>query len=138
MIDIKSAFCVLPKKSDKKHTKKQRSKLGMYQVLTNQLVLCNCAYIVFGKPHYFMNAHPLQLLDPPCFDCTLLVHITTTPTIRHSTIISATLPSVLPKTVAMTVVLYIGARGGKVFRVKYIQTGCTRVVNMIENVAVSY
>ena len=85
-----------------------------------------------------MNAHPLRLLDPPCFDCTLLVHITTTPTIRHSTIISATLPSVLPKTVAMTVVLDIGARWGTEFRVKYNQTECTRVVNMIENVVVSY
>ena len=101
-------------------------------------VLCNCAYIVFGKPHYFMNAHPLQLLDPPCFDCTLLVHITTTPTIRHSIIMSATPPSVLPTTVATTVVLDIDARGGKEFRVKYTHTGCTRVVNMIENVAVSY
>ena len=85
-----------------------------------------------------MNAHPLQLLDPPCFDCTLLVHITTIPTIRHSTIISATPPSILPKTVATTVVLDIGARGGKEFRVEYTHTRCTRVVNMIENVAVSY
>ena len=105
----------------------------MYQVLTINLYYV----IVFGKPHYFMNAHPLRSLDPPCFDCTLLVHITTTPTIRHSTI-SATPPSILPKTVAMTVVLDIGARGGTEFRVKYIQTECTRVVNMIENVAVSY
>ena len=115
----------------------------MFQVrhvpsIDNQLVLCNCAYIVFGKSHNFMNAHPLPLPDPPCFDCTLLVHITTTPTIRHSTIISTTPPSILPKTVATTVVLDIGARGGTEFRVKYIQTECTRVVNMIENVAVSY
>ena len=51
---------------------------------------------------------------------------------------SATPPSVLPTTVAMTVVLDMDARGGKEFRVKYTHTGCTRVVNMIENVVVSY
>ena len=135
---MKSAFCVLPKKTQQKTHKKATFQVRHVPSIDNQLVLCNCAYIVFGKPHYFMTAHPLRSLDPPCFDFTLLVHITTTPTIRHSTIISATPPSILPTTVATTVVLDIGARGGTEFRVKYIQTECTRVVNMIENVAVSY
>ena len=132
-------MCVAKKffKKPKKH-KKATFQVRHVPSIDNQLVLRNCAYIVFGKPHYFMNAHPLRLLDPPCFDFTLLVHITTTPTIRHSTIISATLPSILPKTVAITVVLDIGARGGTEFRVKYIQTECSGVVNIIENVVVSY
>ena len=139
MIDVKSAFCVLQKNKTKKHThKKATFQVRHVPSIDNQLVLCNCAYIVFGKPHYFMNAHPLRSLDPPCFDCTLLVHITTTPKIRHSTIISATLPSILPTTVVIMVVLDIGARGGTEFRVKYIQTECSGVVNIIENAVVSY
>ena len=128
----KCFLCVAKNKNKTKHThKKATFQVRHVPSIDNQLVLCNCAYIVFGKPHYFMNAHPLRSLDPPCFDCTLLVHITTTPKIRHSTIISATLPSILPTIVAIMVVLDIGARGGTEFRVKYIQTECTKVVNMI-------
>ena len=73
-------------------------------------VVHDCAYIrLFGKPHYFMNACPLHPFYPPCFDCILLVHITTTPTIRHSMIISAMPPSILTKTIAITAVLDVGA-----------------------------
>ena len=82
-------------------------------------VVHDCAYIrFFGKPHYFMNACLLQPLDPPRFDCTLLTSITTTPTIRPSTIISAMLPSILTTTVAMTAALDIGAGEGTEFRAK--------------------
>ena len=86
-----------------------------------KFVLYNCAYTwlpVFGKPHYFMNARPLQPLYPPCLDCAFL-KTTTTPTIRDSKIISATPPSVLTKTIEITV-LGIGSGGGTELRVKYI------------------
>ena len=88
-----------------------------------KFVLYNCAYTwlpVFGKLRYFMNARPLQPLYPPCLDCAFL-KTTTTPTIRDSKIISATHPSVLTKTVAITV-LDVGAEKGTELRVKYIQT----------------
>ena len=117
LFEVKSALCVLPNK---------KKCLWCYALLSTHMltiVVHDCAYIrLFGKPHYFMNGCPLQPLDPPCFDCTLLVHITTTPTIRHSTIISATPPSILTKTVAITAVLDIGAGEGSEFRVKFIQT----------------
>lgn len=64
-----------------------------------------------------MNAC-VEPLDQPRFDCTLLASITTTPTIRPSTIISAMLPSILAKTVAMTAALDMCAGEGTEFRVK--------------------
>ena len=88
-------------------------------MLTFKFVLYNCAYAwLFGKPHYFMNASPLKPLYTPLFD-SFMVHITTTPTIRDSMIISATPPSVLTKTIAITE-LDIGAGGGTELIVKYI------------------
>ena len=59
MIDVKSAFGALQKKKHKKKHKKATFQVRHVLSIDNQLVLHNCAYIVFGKPHYFMNAHPL-------------------------------------------------------------------------------
>ena len=64
-----------------------------------------------------MNAHPLQPLYPPCLDCAFL-KTTTTPTTKDSKIISATPPSVLNKTIEITVVLDVGAEKGTELRVK--------------------
>jgi len=97
-----------------------RNVMSVLSCMSFKFVLYNCAYtwlLVFGKQCYFMNVRPLQPLYPPCLDCAFL-KTTTTPTIRDSKIISATPPSVLTKTIEITVVLNVGAEKGTELRVK--------------------